>query len=58
MIQRLVDGPLRAKALELGLATKEDLDGMVKGWEEWMAAEDATLGIMNGEVIVRKPPLA
>ncbi|GAB1319725.1 Methyltransferase-UbiE family protein [Madurella fahalii] len=54
MIQRLLDGPLRSKALELGIVTEGDLDWMVKGWEEWIVTGDATLGLMNGEVIVRK----
>ena len=54
MVQRLLHGPLRSKALELGIVTEDELDGMVKAWEEWMVTSDATLGLMNGEVIVRK----
>jgi len=26
----------------------------VRAWEEWMGTEEAVLGIVNGEVIVRK----
>lgn len=54
MIQRLRDGPMRSRALELGIATEDELDQMVKGWEEWIVTDDATLGLMNGEVIVKK----
>lgn len=55
MIERLRTGQMRKKGIELGLTTEETVEEMVKGWKEWMERGDATLGIVNGEVIVRKP---
>lgn len=55
MIERLKSGPSREQALELGLATTEDMDGMIQAWEEWSRTDSATLGIVNGEVIIHKP---
>jgi hypothetical protein len=54
MIERLRTGQMRAKGIEMGITTEEDIDEMIKGWEQWIETDDATLGIMNGEVIVRK----
>ncbi|KAK1775999.1 hypothetical protein QBC45DRAFT_395583 [Copromyces sp. CBS 386.78] len=54
MIERLRTGHMRTKGLELGLTTEEAVEEMIEGWKEWMIREDATLGIVNGEVIVRK----
>ncbi len=45
---------MRDQGLELGITTEEGIEEMIKGWEEWIEAGDATLGIMNGEVIVKK----
>lgn len=36
------------------LTTEESIEEMAKGWREWMETGDATLGIVNGEVIVTK----
>ncbi|KAK4154057.1 methyltransferase [Chaetomidium leptoderma] len=52
MIERLRTGQMRDKGIELGITTEEGIDEMVEGWQEWIEAADATLGIMNGEVIV------
>ena len=54
MIGRLRTGQMRDQGLELGITTEEGIEEMIKGWEEWIEAGDATLGIMNGEVIVKK----
>ncbi|SPQ26431.1 e0457765-177d-4f87-a10c-ad29bd81645c [Thermothielavioides terrestris] len=54
MIGRLKEGPMRSKALETGLATEEEIEEMVKAWEEWIRTDSATLGIMNGEVVIKK----
>ncbi|KAK3354698.1 hypothetical protein B0H65DRAFT_544001 [Neurospora tetraspora] len=54
MIERLRTGQMRGRGIELGLTTEEGVEEIVKGWEEWMERGDATLGIVNGEVIVRK----
>lgn len=55
MIERLRDGPSREQALRLDLATPADLEEMMQAWEEWSTSESATLGIVNGEVIIHKP---
>lgn len=45
---------MRAKALELKIATEGEIDLMIKAWEDWQAMEDAVLGVVNGEAIIRK----
>ncbi|KAK3402312.1 S-adenosyl-L-methionine-dependent methyltransferase [Sordaria brevicollis] len=55
MIERLRTGEMRKKGIELALTTEEGVEEMIRGWREWMGREDANLGIVNGEVIVRKP---
>ncbi|CCC11148.1 hypothetical protein SMACR_03852 [Sordaria macrospora] len=54
MIERLRTGQMRQKGIELGLTTEEGVEEMVEGWKRWIEREDAMLGIVNGEVIVRK----
>ncbi|KAJ4294666.1 hypothetical protein N0V88_004895 [Collariella sp. IMI 366227] len=54
MIERLRDGPLREKGIELGLTTEKGVEEMIKAWEEWIETSDATLGIMNGEIVAKK----
>jgi hypothetical protein len=54
MIERLRTGQMRSKGLEMELVTEEGIEQMIKAWEEWIETADATLGIMNGEVIVTK----
>lgn len=46
---------MRKKAIELGIVTETDLDDIAKAWDEWIATEDACFGLMNGEVLIRKP---
>jgi hypothetical protein len=45
--QRLRNGPFRSMALELS-----EMDEMMEAWGTWAAADDAVLGVVNGEVIV------
>ncbi|KAI5457068.1 S-adenosyl-L-methionine-dependent methyltransferase [Mariannaea sp. PMI_226] len=54
MSQRLRDGQMRSKAIELGIATEDEIEEMIKAWDEWSRTDDATLGIMNGEALVTK----
>ncbi|KAL2126226.1 hypothetical protein VTI74DRAFT_1401 [Chaetomium olivicolor] len=54
MIERLRTGQIRGKGIELGITTEEGVEEMIKGWQEWIETGDATLGIMNGEVIIKK----
>jgi hypothetical protein len=55
MIKRMQAGPSREQAIKLGLATSGDIDEMIKAWEEWSVTDTATLGIVNGEVVIHKP---
>ena len=54
MIQRLQTGQMRGKGLELGITTEGDIDNMIEAWRQWIETDEATLGIMNGEVIIHK----
>lgn len=54
MIGRLREGPSREQALTLGLATEDALNEMIRAWEDWRDTDTATLGLMNGEVIINK----
>ncbi|KAH6889278.1 S-adenosyl-L-methionine-dependent methyltransferase [Thelonectria olida] len=54
MSERLRDGQMREKAIERGLATQDEIEGMIRAWDEWSKQDDATLGIMNGEILVSK----
>lgn len=54
MMERLKNGQMRGKAIELGMVTEQEIDDMVDAWDKWSKTDDATLGIMNGEVLVDK----
>ncbi len=56
MINRLKDGQMRPKALEMGIAVQQDFDEMIEGWEEWMETEDAMLAMINGTAIITRSP--
>lgn len=47
-------GALHKKALEMGIATADELEEMAKAWEQWMEAEDGWFGCMHGEVLIYK----
>lgn len=55
LAERVRNGGMRKKAIELGIVTETDLDDIAKAWDEWIATEDACFGLMNGEVLIRKP---
>ncbi|KAH9827392.1 Methyltransferase domain [Teratosphaeria destructans] len=54
MAERLRDGPLGRKAVEIGVASEEDVEAMARAWEEWITTEDACYSSMNGEILIRK----
>ncbi|KAF2767460.1 methylase [Teratosphaeria nubilosa] len=54
MAERLRNGPLGQKAIEIGVASKEDVEAMARAWEEWVTTEDACYSSMNGEILIRK----
>jgi hypothetical protein len=52
---RILSGEMRKKILELGIATEAEMDEMGAEWQRWMDTEDATCGMIHGQIIVRKP---
>lgn len=54
MVDSLTKGRLRGLGLSSKLATEEDLQEMVAAWEEWATADGAILGMLNGEILIRK----
>jgi hypothetical protein len=53
MTSRARDGESRRKSLELGLATEQEMDEMADAWEQWGESEDASMGMMHGEIIIQ-----
>ena len=47
-------GRMRKTGLDSGLATAEELEEMARAWEEWAELKEAILGMMQGEIIIRK----
>lgn len=45
---------MRQAGLDTGLTTEDELEEMAKGWKEWEKAEDATLGMLQGEILIQK----
>ena len=54
MLDRLSDGPAREKILELGLSTEQGIEEMSLDIQKWMEIEYATLGLVQGEMIIHK----
>lgn len=54
MIERLKTSQMKTKGIELGIVTEEGVGEMIEAWEQWIETNEATLGIMNGEVIIKK----
>ncbi|EMC91084.1 hypothetical protein BAUCODRAFT_80451 [Baudoinia panamericana UAMH 10762] len=54
MLERIKHGGMRTMALQHNLATESDMDEMARDWEAWIAAEDGVLGLMHGEILIRK----
>ena len=49
--QRLTESPFGDRAVEHGLATREDLARLARGWLRWADSEDAWFLIPHGEVL-------
>jgi 2-polyprenyl-3-methyl-5-hydroxy-6-metoxy-1,4-benzoquinol methylase len=47
--------PMWETATGNGWWSKQEMEGMARAWEEWIEAEDGVWGLMNGEVVIRKP---
>lgn len=54
MIDQLRGGRLRTAGLATKLATEAELDGMAATWEQWAQTDGAILGMIQGEIIIRK----
>jgi SAM-dependent methyltransferase len=51
--RRLTESPFGDRAVEQGLASREDLERLARGWRRWAAAEDAWFCIPHGEILAR-----
>ncbi|KAH8679751.1 S-adenosyl-L-methionine-dependent methyltransferase [Tricladium varicosporioides] len=54
LCDQLRGGSLREKALKFHLGTENDLEEMAKGLEEWAKRDDASLAMMQGEILIQK----
>ena len=54
MEERLRDGEIRKAAVRLGISTEKELDGIANGWKKWSEMEEASFGMMHGEILIRK----
>ena len=50
---RLLYSSLANNAIDGGLATQDDIDRFVRGWREWVAAEDGWYTFTHGEILCR-----
>ncbi|KAL8704169.1 MAG: hypothetical protein Q9201_002667 [Fulgogasparrea decipioides] len=53
MADRCVNGSVPKKAIEMGIAKREELKEMAEAWGKWMRAEDGWFGCLQGEVLIR-----
>ncbi|KAF2105038.1 S-adenosyl-L-methionine-dependent methyltransferase [Rhizodiscina lignyota] len=54
MAERVRGGRLREGGLKSGLTTENDLEEMATDWEKWAQRDDASLAMMQGEVLIQK----
>lgn len=54
MEDRAKNSGLARMAVEAGLASKEDLEGMARGWREYVEDENGWFSVLHGEIICRK----
>jgi ubiquinone/menaquinone biosynthesis C-methylase UbiE len=52
--ERITQTPLAERALELGIATRDDLAELAEGWRRWGAHRDAWFSVPNAEVLCRR----
>jgi SAM-dependent methyltransferase len=48
---RVTQTGLADRAVELGLATRDDLDDLAAAWQTWATTEDAWFAVLHGEVL-------
>ena len=49
--ERLTELPFGDRAVEHGLATRQDLARLAEGWRRWAASEDGWFCIPHGEIL-------
>ncbi|PYH99763.1 UbiE/COQ5 methyltransferase [Aspergillus ellipticus CBS 707.79] len=54
MAGRAAASGFATKAVQEGFATKEELEMVVKGWEEFIECEQAWFGLLHGEIVCWK----
>lgn len=54
MGERAVNGEMKKKALAAGIIKEGEAEEMGAAWDEWMNNEEATFGLVNGEILVFK----
>ncbi|PWY75455.1 UbiE/COQ5 methyltransferase [Aspergillus heteromorphus CBS 117.55] len=54
MAGRAAASGFATKAVEEGFATKEQLESVVKGWEEFIESDRAWFGLLHGEIVCWK----
>jgi hypothetical protein len=54
LIESLRGGSLREKAQKFGVGTENDFEEMAKAWEEWAKRDDASLAMLQGELLIQK----
>ena len=46
---------MRKKGIELGVVTDdEQVEEMAQAWQEWAKTDEATVGAIHGELLIRK----
>jgi SAM-dependent methyltransferase len=51
--QRLTESPFGDRAVEHGLATRDDLERLARAWRRWAASEDGWILIPHGEILAQ-----
>jgi hypothetical protein len=53
--ERLTESPFGDRAVEHGLATRQDLARLAGGWRRWAASDDGWFLIPHGEILCEVP---
>ena len=53
--ERLTESPFRDRAVEQGLATRQDLERLAGAWRRWAASDDGWFLVPHGEILYQVP---
>ena len=53
--ERITQTPLAERAVELGIASRDELSELAEGWRRWGAHHDGWFSVPNAEVLCRRP---